>query len=168
MTEQLYTSANTSINKTKLPAIYNAFKFNPGSVVLDYGCGKYINHIRNKMYENGCTWYGYDKYNQSDEFNQVAELLMEHKDYFDVGVCSNVLNVIDSIDVIKSIIKDIKDCCKTAVFFIYEGNGSGNGSVSKKDCWQRNEKVSQYAELMSGMGYVPTVKGKMIVLNDAA
>lgn len=162
--EQKYSSKNTSINSIKLPAIYNKYDFEKGSTILDYGCGKYVNHIKNKMNDNGCTWYGYDKYNQTDEFNDVAERLMEHKDYFDVGICSNVLNVIDNLDVIKDIIRKIKDCCKTAVFFIYEGNRSGEGNISKKDCWQRNEKTIKYEELMYEMGYEPKRKGTMIIL----
>ncbi len=160
--EQKYTSANTSINKTKLPAVYNNYNFEYGSRVLDYGCGKYTNHIKNKMNELDCEWYGYDKYNQSESINNETEMQMRIG--FDIGICSNVLNVIDNTDTIKEIIKEIKDCCNIAVFSIYEGNKSGKGGESKKDCWQRNETVDDYMILMKEMGYEPIKKGNMIYI----
>lgn len=160
--DQKYTSANTSINKNKLPAVYNKVKFNKGESVLDYGCGKYTDHIKEKMQEVGCEWFGYDKFNQPEDVNEATEMRM--KDGFDIGICANVLNVIDSDETIENIIKEIKDCCKTAVFYLYEGNGTGQGSATKDDCYQRNERVSDYAEWMSELGYEPKVKGKMIVL----
>ena len=162
--EQKYSSANTSINSSKLPAVYNKYQFNNGDRVLDYGCGKYTDHIKERMDELGCEWFGYDKYNQPTEVNEETKKQMKKK--FDIGICSNVLNVIDSMETIEDIIHEIKDCCNTAVFYIYEGNQSGNGSVTKDDCWQRNEKTDSYAELMRDMGYEPTVKGRMITLKD--
>lgn len=43
-------------------------------------------------------------------------------------------------------------------FFIsvYEGNGSGIGKISKKDCYQRNEKTSKYCERLNNFLYMPT------------
>lgn len=162
MKEQKYTSADTSINSTKLPAVYNKKIFEKGNTVLDYGCGKYTEHIKERMEEIGCDWAGYDKFNQPDDINNETKEKM--KDGFDIGICSNVLNVIDSLDVIKDIIHEIKDCCKTAIFFIYEGNKSGEGKPTKKNCWQRNERTSKYVELMREMGYEPIRKGNMIKL----
>lgn len=163
MANQNYTSAETSINSKRLPAVYNKKNiFKNGDSVLDYGCGKYTDHIKERMNEIGCVWSGYDKYNQSDNVNTETKEKM--KDGFDVGICSNVLNVIDSLDVIEDIIREIKDCCKTAVFFIYEGNKSGEGKKTKKNCWQRNERTNKYVELMSSMGYEPVRKGNMITL----
>ena len=160
--EQMYTSANTSINKTKLPAVYNKYQFNKGDRVLDYGCGKYTDHIKKRMDELECQWCGYDKFNQPEDINNDAIEMM--KSGFDIGICSNVLNVIDSIETIEYISKEIKDCCKKAIFYIYEGNKSGIGCVTKDDCWQRNEKIDSYVGLMNEMGYIPTVKGNMIIL----
>ena len=42
---QTFTSATTSINSTKLPAVYGKLPFKPVAL-LDYGCGKYTDHIR--------------------------------------------------------------------------------------------------------------------------
>lgn len=160
--DQKYTSANTSVNKNYMPAVYNKVKFNKGESVLDYGCGKYTDHIKEKMQEVGCEWFGYDKFNQPEDVNEVTEMRM--KDGFDIGICANVLNVIDSDEIIENIINEIKDCCKTAIFYIFEGDETGQGGETRKDCYQRNEKVDAYVELMSKLGYEPKVKGKMIVL----
>ena len=43
MSTQKITSANTSINKTRLPKAFTDFK--TSGHVLDLGCGKYTNHI---------------------------------------------------------------------------------------------------------------------------
>ena len=50
--DQKYTSANTSVNKNYLPAVYNKVKLNKGESVLDYGCGKY-----GILNENGTVGY---------------------------------------------------------------------------------------------------------------
>ena len=43
--EQIYTSANTSVNSSRLPKIYNLAKEKiEGKSVLDYGCGKYFDN----------------------------------------------------------------------------------------------------------------------------
>ena len=42
---QKYTSAATSINSAKLPAVFKKLPEKPVAL-LDYGCGKYTDHIR--------------------------------------------------------------------------------------------------------------------------
>lgn len=146
---QNYTSKETSINSTKLPAVYNREKFEAGSRILDYGCGKYTSHIREAV--SGCFWYGYDKYNQDEATNAATE--REMKSGFDYAICSNVLNVIDDDYSIRRIIKRLCECAKRVIFKIYEGDGSGIGRETKNDCWQRNEKTSVYAEMIRSLGY---------------
>lgn len=164
--DQKHTSANTSINKNRLPAVYNKVKFNKGESVLDYGCGKYTDHIKEKMQEVGCEWFGYDKFNQPEDINNETKERM--KIGFDIGICSNVLNVIDSDEVIEDIIKEIMDCCKTAVFYIYvkDENESNLRIPSENgDCYQRNEPTTDYADRMVKLGYEPKkITKKMIVL----
>lgn len=58
------------------------------------------------------------------------------------------MNVIDNDEVIKSIIADIKNMKVQAFFTIYEGNKSGIGKETKKNCWQRNEKVVDYIPML--------------------
>ena len=57
MNRQEFTSKNTSVNKAKLPAIYNKLNWEVinatnkayavDNTVIDYGCGKHTNHIIN-------------------------------------------------------------------------------------------------------------------------
>lgn len=155
MVEQKYTSASTSINKTKLPAIYNKVAFPPGCRILDYGCGRYTEHIKRKVEEQGCTYHPYDPYNlpESKPPNEI----------FDFAICSNVLNVIAEDDKIKEVIRNVVDHSQKAFFTVYEGDGSGIGKATGTDSYQRNEKTRCYADLMSYMGYAVNVKNKVIM-----
>ena len=61
--EQKFTSANTSINSTKLPRIYRLVsnKIGDNDKVIDYGCGKYFDN-----YNLPDNYSGYDPYNRND------------------------------------------------------------------------------------------------------
>ena len=145
---QKYTSANTSINKTKLPAIYkkiswkrikDGWKYNhiDKPCVLDYGCGKYTDHIKQYLADLGFDYMGYDpNWNNDLNWEKVIPAVV---------VCSNVLNVIAEDNIVEEIIRKIKSY-KTPYFItVYEGNGSGEGKVSQKNCYQRNLKTAGYA-----------------------
>lgn len=160
--KQKYTSANTSINKNKLPAIYNKINLD-GNKVLDYGCGKYTEHIKEFCDKRDTEWYGYDPYNQSKEVNNITR--KEMKNGFDIGICSNVLNVIDNTKSVESIIKKLSSCCDHVYFYIYEGDKSGIGKVTNEDCYQRNEKTSVYLDLIKSLGYNAKKRGQMIQIN---
>lgn len=154
MAEQKYTSACTSINKNKLPAIYNKVSFDKGKTVLDYGCGRYTDHIRKRVELQGCNYYPYDPFNLPE-----SEMPTEIVDY---AICSNVLNVIAEKEVVKEVIKNVVDNSRMAFFTVYEGDGSGVGKEVTKDSYQRNEKTRVYADLMKDMGYAVEVKNKVI------
>lgn len=142
---QRYTSAGTSINKNKLPVVFSKIAFTKGSTVLDYGCGRYIDHIRAKVTEQGCKYYPYDPY------NLPSSKLPESKVTY--GICSNVLNVIAEDNIIEDIIKTVCEKSEIAYFTVYEGDRSGVGKVTGKDSYQRNAKTMWYATLMKKMGY---------------
>lgn len=147
---QKNTSANTSINKSKLPTAYKTYV--PHGIVLDYGCGKYIDHIKQYCFDKGCIGYlPYDKYNQPDDINK-AVLAFGRIHGADVIYCCNVLNVIDSDDAILDVLNDINTCMhlySTAYIQIYEGDKSGIGKVTKADCYQRNEPTSEYIKFIT-------------------
>jgi hypothetical protein len=145
---QNYTSKNTSVNTTKLPAVYNKVcwdKLPDGVRVLDWGCGKDTTLPSEMLDKHGLVHVGYDPNWKSEAENKVAESLLGDAEVF---VCSNVLNVIDDNNV-------IKDICRKAVqhryFFItiYEGDKSGVGKRSKENCYQRNEKIKSYLQYFS-------------------
>jgi hypothetical protein len=69
------TSKNTSINSKKLPAIYNRLdwdalrerwakitKFDRTPIVLDFGCGRYTDHIEQFLTTKGFIFRGYDPF----------------------------------------------------------------------------------------------------------
>lgn len=154
MAEQKYTSACTSINKARLPCVYNKVAFPEGKSVLDYGCGRYIDHIKKKVEEQGCEYHPYDPYNLPD--SKIP------KKKFDFAVCSNVLNVIAEKEKVKEVIRDVCKNSIVAYFTVYEGDGTGVGRATGKDSYQRNEKLNKYVDLMADMGYAVVVKNKVI------
>lgn len=155
-THTAHTSAATSINATKLPRVYNLATFTPGEIILDYGCGKYTDHIRAAL-PTGAEFLPYDPYNQPQSTNRASV------DRVDAAVkagqpvtviCSNVLNVIDSADAVQAIADQLRDIARRTggryLVTIYEGDRSGNGRETLPDCWQRNEKTRAYLRFFPG------------------
>ena len=160
---QSYTSASTSINSTKLPAVYSRVSdsaYQWADKLLDYGCGRYVDHLikytteRSNVPEDEeyhyCAWYGYDRFNRPEAWNSeaLADFAESEKPFVNRMVfCSNVLNVIDSDDVVKVIAGFLTSCAISgaAVFVtVYEGDRTGIGRPTKTDCYQRNEKIANY------------------------
>ena len=164
---QHYTSAATSINSVKLPAIYSKLSDSAylwASSYLDFGCGRYTRHIADhvatKAYEVAQNapreyrghmgiWHGYDAYNQSEEENDVElEAFRSESEFFNqMVICSNVLNVIDSEETIAWIAARFMawaDAGAAVMVTVYEGDRSGIGRATKTDCYQRNEKIVNY------------------------
>ena len=156
MKEQKCTSTATSVNSNKLPAIFKKIKFSPGDLVQDWGSGKYIDHIREYVESKGCQYHPYDPYNLPG--SEIWPC--------DVVVCSNVLNVIDSDDVLVETIHDITYVGKMTYISVYEGDGSGVGKETKKDCYQRNQKLSWYFDKIVSLGYHPTMKNGVITIDN--
>ena len=155
--KQNYTSANTSINKSKLPTAYTTYK--PHGIVLDYGCGKYIDHIRKYCFDCGCIGYlPFDKYNQPEDINRKV-LKFGRLWGADSIYCCNVLNVIDSDDAVLDVLNDINVCMhlnSVAYIQIYEGDKSGKGKATKTDCYQRNERAEAYTKFITQV-FVPSM-----------
>ena len=148
---QKFTSATTSINCRKLPAVYNKAKFS-APCVLDYGCGKYTDHIKDFLRHNyGVVLLRYDPYNQPKDINNdtknCVRSFIRCKCPLDV-VCSNVLNVIDSDDAVQKIARYIENVVTktggTAYITVYEGDRSGIGRQTGKDSYQRNARLRDY------------------------
>ena len=163
MTNQTYSSAATSINSAKLPAVYSRVSdsaYQWADKLLDYGCGRYITHLikytarhsalPDDRYYHYCWWYGYDRFNRDAADNAHAlEGFSESKNSLThrMVFCSNVLNVIDSDDVVKGIAGFLTACAisgAAVMVTVYEGDRSGIGRATKADCYQRNEKIVNY------------------------
>lgn len=153
--KQTYTSAATSVNKNKLPAVYSKVTFS-APAVLDIGCGKYTEHIRDRLTEQGIDYLPFDPYNQTMSRNVISTYDAKH--YIKTGnslavVCSNVLNVIDSDDAVKMLAKSIQWWVTrsqgTGYVTVYEGDRTGIGRQTGKDSYQRNEPLRAYLKYFS-------------------
>lgn len=148
---QTFTSANTSINSSKLPAVskYISWPHYKGKTVLDYGGGKYNNFKEWLKETHDVTMHIYDPYNRTEEENR--QTLLECKP--DLILCSNVLNVIDSGKALIDIIKQLDSYKIRTVYYIYEGDRSGEGRATKKDCYQRNQMAVDYMKYFRGLDF---------------
>ena len=163
---QKHSSKNTSINSTRLPAVYNKVNWNhyahfaDNYGVVDYGCGRIETQklIRNKLKHHKIkNFYPYDPYHECIVSHQAVRHYLTDSKSNKVIVCSNVLNVIDDDKALNSVIKNLCDMIvinlpdgtyrmNPCYITVYEGNKSGTGKETKKDCWQRNERLSVYLE----------------------
>lgn len=144
---QEFTSENTSINSKKLPAVFNMVSFNPGTVNLDYGGGRFDN-VAEYLEQYDVVNLVYDPYNRSSEHNrEVIRLIREHGGA-DTATCSNVLNVIKEPEVRQNVLKNISKLVKaggTIYITVYEGKGNNEGTPTKSG-YQLNRKTADYIE----------------------
>ena len=144
---QTYTSANTSVNSKRLPAIYKKInwyriKNRYGDlVVLDIGAGKYTQHIKEYIESKGGEYIPYDPYNLSPADNLYASANFHRATAI---ICSNVFNVIKEMDVIYDLHGMITKYNVPYFISVYEGDKSWIGHETKKGCWQRNEEIYAY------------------------
>ena len=134
MIKQEFTSAKTSINSKRLPAIYNKLDWAAlwrdsktiPPIVLDIGAGRHIAHIKEFIEGQGFSYAPYDPYNLPKAINATALSLKPS-----VVICSNVFNVIKEKEIHYEIHRLIRD--KNCPFFItiYEGDKSLAGSPTK-------------------------------------
>lgn len=148
MAKQEFTSAKTSINSKRLPAIYNKLNWAKlwrdsttiPPVILDVGAGRHITHIREFVELQGFAYAPYDPYNLSKATNTTSLSLKPS-----VVICSNVFNVIKEKEVHYKLHRLIRD--KNCPFFItvYEGDRSFVGHPTMNNqSYQRNETIDAY------------------------
>jgi len=164
---QKYTSAATSINKDKLPAVFTKLtkeeKFAPGSRNIDIGGGKFDNaseHLAKQDVEN----LVFDPYNRSADHNKMVLDSVRGKPA-DTATVSNVLNVIpdeaNQLKTLETAYKSLKDDGEVFIT-VYEGNKSGVGKATGSDQFQQNKKLSGYLDTVRKVFPNATVKGGMI------
>lgn len=143
---QKYTSANTSVNRSKVPAIYKntlvGMHLSGAAKVLDFGCGRFDTGMDYARETFGCEVYGYDPYNRTEEYNMRA---LRQK--YPIVLCSNVLNVIDSLKGRADVIKSMVYHCESnglLFFSVYEGDRTGHGRQTGPDQWQENRPLKDY------------------------
>lgn len=164
--DQKYTSAATSINSSKLPAVYRLIKdyIKPGMIGLDIGGGKFDNAVE-ELAKSDIQLYVYDPYNRSSSHNNDALSAIRKNGGADFVVNSNVLNVIAEPEARQSVIRNCYKYLKTggtAYFTVYEGDKSGQGRETKAG-YQLNKGTGDYVEEIENVFSNVSKKGKLIV-----
>jgi hypothetical protein len=149
-------------------AVYKRKKIPAGSIVLDYGGGKYDANIE-YMKKKGVEVKVYDPYNRNEDYNEKT------LNYFKANpakyiVCANVLCVIKEDECILNILENIKKYSApnaTIYIQVYERNKDGLGISTKDDCWQRNQKTKEYLPFVNKVftNADISLKGKIIEVN---
>ena len=150
---QTYTSARTSMNAQKLPKVYGKIPVPArNSLLFDYGCGKYTDHIRAAL--PGVVYCPYDPFNQPDDVNARSLYYVRTAAHIRMPVtvvCSNVLNVIDDVDTLRGIAATIVSLVVRSggigYVTVYTGDRSGVGRQTGPDQYQRNEPLQAYLPL---------------------
>lgn len=161
--QQEFTSERTSINSTKLPAIYKLINIPSGSVAIDYGGGKFDNAVE-YMRDLGVTLYVYDPYNRTDEHNREVIKAVRKNGGADYAICSNVLNVIKEPSIRTEVLKNIKTLLKSTgklYLTVYEGRGDGAEGETKSG-YQLNKPTAGYLEEIREIFPDAVRKGKLI------
>lgn len=161
--EQKYSSAKTSINSTKLPAIYKMINFTPGTVGIDYGGGKFDN-ARDWLAEQDVELWIYDPYNRTSEENRQAVKAVRQNGGADFAICSNVLNVIAEDSARLNVLRNIKNLVKSGgdiYITVYEGKGNAKEGETKSG-YQRNRKTADYLDEIQQIFPDARRRGKLI------
>ena len=162
-TEQEFDSAATSINSNKLPAIYKLIDLKPGSVVVDFGGGKFDNAVE-YLKDKDVTLLVYDPYNRSADHNKEVLEILKKNGGADAAINSNVLNVIKEPEARNAVLQNIKKITKKGApiyITVYEGTGKGNEGPTKSG-YQLNRKTSDYIDEISQVFSNVNRKGKLI------
>lgn len=165
---QEFTSENTSINSGRLPAVFNMINFEPGTVNLDYGGGKFDN-VAEYLTQYDVINLVYDPYNRTAEHNkEVIGLIREHGGA-DTATCSNVLNVIKEPEVRLNVLQNIKKLVRpggTVYITVYEGKGNAAEGPTKSG-YQLNRKTADYMEEVQQIFPDARRKGKLIIATNS-
>lgn len=161
---QEFTSENTSINSSKLPAIFNLVSFEPGTVNLDYGGGKFDN-VAEYLTQYDVINLVYDPFNRTPQHNkEVLNLIRQHGGA-DTATLSNVLNVIKEEEVRINVLYNVKKLLKPGGILyitVYEGI-KGREAGETKAGYQLNRPTAEYLEEVQLVFPDAYRKGKLIV-----
>lgn len=168
--DQEFTSENTSINSTNRPALFGKVSFEPGTVNVDYGGGKFDN-VADYLAQYDVINMVLDPFNRSKKHNrEVINLIREHGGA-DTATCANVLNVIKEPENRYIALENLKKLVKPGgkiYIWIHEGNKSGVGEPTTRG-YQLNRKSEEYMEEILQVFPNATRKGKLITaINDGA
>jgi predicted RNA methylase len=160
--QQEITSADTSINSSKVPATFNKVEFRPGTLNADIGGGKFDNATE-FLAQKGVSNIIYDPFNRTEEWNEKAILRMINGQC-DTATVNNVLNVIKEPENRADVIANAAEAIKpdgVSYFLTYEGDASGVGKETSRG-WQENRKTKDYVEEVNKFFDEVTIKNNVI------
>lgn len=162
--QQEISSSATSINASKLPALFNKVKFAQGTTNIDIGGGRFDN-VTERLKSQGVNNLIWDPFNRASGHNSPIAASIINGGKADTSTVSNVLNVIrepaSRAQTIFNAAYSIKPS-GTSYFTIYEGNGTGKGAVSSKG-WQENRKTADYLDEVRNFFNDVSVKNGVII-----
>lgn len=165
---QEFTSENTSINSTKLPAIFKMVSFEPGTTNIDYGGGRFDN-VADYLTQYDVINLVYDPYNRTPEHNKEVIKTLRRAGGADTATCSNVLNVIKEPEVRKNVLENISKIVKPGgkvYITVYEGSGKGDEGPTKAG-YQLNRRTAEYLDEIREVFPDATRKGKLIFATNS-
>lgn len=161
--EQEISSANTSINSSKLPAIFKMVKFNPNTINLDYGGGRFDN-VAEYLKDYDVINLVYDPYNRSNKHNSDVINELKKNSGADSATISNVLNVIKEPNARQVVLRNVYSLLKSGApvyITVYEGTGTGEEKETKSG-YQLNRKTQDYLDEIKKVFPNAQRKGKLI------
>lgn len=169
-TNQRITSANTSINSKRVPALFKHRAFKPEGFIVDIGGGKWDNAVDYVLTTYGNHMWVYDPYNRTRRHNKIVEYHCNELGGFDTVTCSNVLNVIEDESDQDIVIRNCYNMLKpggTAYFYIYEGDKSRNGRETRAG-YQCNRPAADYMlQIAVIFDSEVTRRGQMLIVKKA-
>lgn len=152
---QEFTSATTSINKSKLPKGYTTvgkhFGWEKGSTHIDIGGGRFDNAIEH-LKQHGVKGHVFDPYNRSKKHNE--RVLKKVSGRADTASLFNVLNVIkepeNQLSALRTTHNSLKPGGKVYIG-VYEGDKTNIGKRTGKDSYQRNERLEKYLDTVKSV-----------------
>ena len=165
--DQEFDSADTSINSSKLPAVYKLISIPEGTVGVDFGGGRFDNAVE-YIRDLGATLCVYDPYNRTAQHNREMLKTLKANGGADWAVNSNVLNVIKEPEARQSVLKNISKITKSGApiyITVYEGRGDAKEGPTKSG-YQLNRKTQDYLEEIQEVFPDAKRKGKLIIAHN--
>ena len=165
---QEFTSENTSINSRRLPAIFRMVSFEPGTINLDMGGGKFDN-VADYLSAYDVINLVYDPYNRSKKHNNQVVKTIRDAGGADTATCSNVLNVIKEPEARLNVLTNISKLVKPdgdIYITVYEGSGTGNEGPTKSG-YQLNRKTADYLDEIQEVFPDARRRGKLIIATNS-
>lgn len=145
--DQEFTSENTSINKSRIPAVFNAVTFEPGTLNVDYGGGRFDN-AADYLSTMDVVNIVLDPFNRNKKHNREGINLIREHGGADTATCSNVLNVIKEPESRIQVLENIKKLVRpggTVYIYIHEGNKDDVEGPTRNG-YQLNRKTDKYLD----------------------